>query len=264
MIIIVCVKQVLNQPMFDFNPNLNTIKREQTVLVNNPNDLGAVEVGLRIKEAYGGEVTVLSMGPKQCIANLRDILSLGADRAILLSSPAFAGADTLATSYTLAAAIRKIGDFDLVITGRQSLDGETGQIGPGLAEHLNIPHITNVGKDVNVDGKRGIITVQKRHEKGIWKLNCEIPALLSVSKNIIEHRCATLINKVTANKVEILVWTEADLKVDLKRIGLAGSPTKVINVYKYPVKKINSKKYVFIKDQEQVLRLFNKLLKGAL
>jgi electron transfer flavoprotein beta subunit len=261
--IIVCVKQVLNQPVFDFNAKLNTISREQTVLVNNPNDLGAVEMGLRLKEAYGGKVTVLSMGPKQCIANLRDILSLGADRAVLLSSPAFAGADTLATSYTLAAAIRKIGAFDLIITGRQSLDGETGQIGPGLAEHLNILHITNVGKDIKVDRQRGIITVAKWHEKGVWRLNLEIPALISVAKNIIEHRFATLINKITANKAEIPVWTEADLDVDPQKIGLAGSPTKVMNVYKYPVKKTNREKYIFMDDRDRVLRLFNKLLKGA-
>jgi electron transfer flavoprotein beta subunit len=257
--IVVCVKQVIRNPMDASETKENTLKRDSAILSNNPNDLGAVETGLRLKENYHGTLIVLSMGPPKCIANIREVLSLGADKAILLASPRFAGADTLATSYTLAAAIQKIGAVDLVITGQQSVDGETGQTGPGLAEHLNLPHLSNVGAILETDESTGVIIVEKITDQGFLRLRSPLPVVVSISKKLIDHRRPKLKGKLAANRADVAIWTEADLKLDCDKIGLNGSPTRVINLCNCE-QKHDLQIFDFHTNQESVYRLFENVL----
>lgn len=230
--IVVCVKQVVQNEANDFDPAVHSVLREQITLANNPNDLAAVEMGLGLKERYGGSLVLLSMGPRNCLAILKEALSLGGDAAILLSSPCFAGADTMATSYTLAAAVRKIGNVDLVLTGQQSVDGETGQTGPALAEHLNLPYLSGINQVLEVNEAHRWMTVEKLNENGSWRLKAAFPRVLSLSKKMIAHRKPTLKGKLAASRAEVLVWNEADLELDCEKAGWKGSPTKVVQLVK--------------------------------
>ena len=151
--IVVCIKQVPDSTNVRINPETNTLMREGVASIINPFDAYALEEGVRLKEKHGGKVTVISMGPPQVEAALREAISLGADETVLLSDRAFAGADTLATAYTLAAGIRKLGGADLILMGRQAIDGDTGQVGPGVAENLGLPHVTDVRKIESIDAE---------------------------------------------------------------------------------------------------------------
>ena len=200
----------------------------------------AIEEALRIKEKHGGKVTVMSMGPPQVEAALREAVSLGADRAILLSDRAFAGADTLATSLTLAAGVRKIRQeeepVDIVFMGKQAIDGDTGQVGPGVAEHLGIPHITDIRKieEIAVGDDETVITLERLLEDGYVRLKSRCPVVLTVVKEINEPRLPSLRGKMNAKKAEITVWSAEDVEVDPKVIGLNGSPTQVIKIFSPP------------------------------
>jgi len=226
--IIVCVKQVPDTLEVNINKETNTLIREGVDSVINPFDLYAVEEGLRLKEQYGGMVTVLSMGPPQVVDTLRQALSLGADNAVLLSDIGFAGADTLATSYTLARAVEKIGHFDLVICGRQAVDGDTAHVGPSLAERLDIPHISCV---IRIDEVTDEYMVTGRMtEDGTEKVKLSLPGLITVSKGINEPRPPSLRGKITAARSDITVWSAQDINADEDRIGLKGSPTRVVKM----------------------------------
>ncbi len=226
--IIVCIKQVPDTLEVNINRETNTLIREGVDSVINPFDLYALEEGLRLKEQYGGMVTVLSMGPPQAVETLRQALSLGADNAVLLSDIGFAGSDTLATSYTLAKAVKKIGRFDLVFCGRQAVDGDTAHVGPSLAERLGVGHVCCVMKISEVGD--GNMTVERMTEVGIERIKLSLPALITVSKGINEPRFPSLKWKVNAARSEIEVWFAQDIGADENKIGLKGSPTRVVKM----------------------------------
>jgi len=176
---------------------------------------------------------VLSMGPPQVDAALREAISLGADEAVLLSDRAFAGADTLATAFTLAAGIRKLGGADLILMGRQAIDGDTGQVGPGVAENLGLPHVTDVRKIEGIDAE-GTIVVERLLEEGYLRLKTKLPMIMTVVKEINEPRLPSLKGKLAAKKATITVLAAKDLELDPVRIGLNGSPTQVMRIFTPP------------------------------
>jgi len=227
--IIVLIKQVPDTTEIKINPETNTLIREGVPGIINPFDMYAIEEGLRIREKLEGEVIAISMGPPQAEEALREALSLGVDGAILLSHPAFAGADTLATSYTLAQAIRRLSPYDLIFCGRQASDGDTGQVGPGVAEHLSIPQVTFVRRIEEIDSKQAV--VQRMTEEGYDVIQTPLPALLTVVKEINEPRLPSLRGKLRAKKVDIPVWRLDELGVKEEEVGLSGSPTQVLRIF---------------------------------
>lgn len=227
--IIVCIKQVPDTTDIRIDPKTNTLIREGVPSIINPFDTYAIEEGVRLKEKYQGKVTVISMGPPQVEDALREAISLGVDEGVLLSDRAFAGADTLATSYTLAEGIKKIGKFDLIICGKQAMDGDTAQVGPGIAEKLNIPHVTYVRKIEEIGGN--YIQVERLMEEGYEVIKMPLPALITVVKEINEPRMPSLKGKLKAKSAQIITWDAKDLEAEENRIGLQGSPTQVIKIF---------------------------------
>lgn len=227
--IIVCIKQVPDTTEVRIDSNTNTLIRDGVPSIINPFDMYAIEEGLRIKEKLGGKVIVLSMGPNQVIEALKETIALGVDEAVLLSDRKFAGSDTWATSYTLSKGILKIKEFDIILCGKQAIDGDTAQVGPGIAEFLEIPQVTSVRK-IREIGKDYII-VERLTETGFDVIKSKIPVLLTVVKEINEPRLPSLKNKMKSKKYQPIIWGFNDLSVDEKNIGLDGSPTKVIKIF---------------------------------
>jgi electron transfer flavoprotein beta subunit len=227
--ILVCIKQVPDAKDVRLDPKTNTLAREGVESIMNPFDRHALEEAVRLKEEYGGEVTALSMGPPQAENVLREAVSCGADHGVLVSDRAFAGADTWATSYTLGKAVETLGKFDIVLCGKQAIDGDTAQVGPGLAGRLNVPYVTCVQKVRTVDG--GKIRVERMMDDGFDVVQLPFPALLTVVKDINEPRVPSLKGKMKAKKIEIRKLTAKEIGADEKCIGLAGSPTRVVNVF---------------------------------
>jgi len=227
--IVVCIKQVPATTRVQLDPRTRTIIREGVELMLNPFDAYALEEALRLREANGGTVSVMTMGIPGAAMLLREALAIGADQAILLTDRRFAGADTLATATTLAAAIHKLGVVDLILCGRQAIDGDTAQVGPELAEKLGIPHATAVTKIEEVNA--GMLTCQKMIDEGYARLRVQLPALLTVVKEINTPRFPTLAGFRRAQKSDILIWKAEDLEIDPAHIGLEGSPTQVIATF---------------------------------
>ncbi|MGI6657636.1 MAG: electron transfer flavoprotein subunit beta/FixA family protein [Desulfobulbus sp.] len=227
--IIVCIKQVPDAKDVRLDPKTNTLAREGVESIMNPYDRHALEEGVAIKERVGGTVTALTMGPAQAESVLREAISCGADSGVLVSDRAFAGADTWATSYALFQAIRSLGEFDLVLCGKQAIDGDTAQVGPGLACRLNVPFVTCVQKTRQVDDS--FIEVERMMDDGYDVLRLPLPALLTVVKDVNEPRVASLKGKMRAKKASIRTLSAADIDADPQCIGLAGSPTKVVRVF---------------------------------
>ncbi len=227
--IVVCVKQVPDTTEVKINPETNTLIREGVASIINPFDMYAVEEAIRIKEKIGGTVTVLSMGPPQVAESLKELIGMGVDDAVLLSDRAFAGSDTLATSYALAKGIEKIGDAQLIICGKQAIDGDTAQVGPEIAEKLGIPHLTYVKKinEINEDQ----ITLERMNEDGYERVQMPLPALLTVVKEINEPRLPSLKGMMRAKKAEVPVWSAEMIGADPSKIGLKGSPTWVKRIF---------------------------------
>jgi len=230
--IIVCIKQVPDTTQVQIDPETNTLKREGVESIINPFDMYAIEEGVRLKEKLGGKTTVITMGPPQAENALREALALGCDEAILISDRAFAGSDTLATSYTLAMAIKKIGDFDFIICGKQASDGDTAQVGPGIATHLDVPQVTYVKKIEKVEDNTAVI--ERMTEEGYDVLSTSLPCLITVVKEINEPRLPSLKGKMKARKYQIPVWKAVDFYAEEARLGLAGSPTWVGKVFTPP------------------------------
>ena len=233
--VVVCIKQVPDSAQIRVHPVSNTIMRQGVPAIINPYDLYALEEALRLKDRYGGRVTVLCMGPSQADAALRKALAFGADDAILVSDRAFAGSDTLATSYALAAAIGRIQQdipVDLVFTGKQTIDGDTAQVGPGIAKRLGLQLLTYVAKIDSLDLPNRRITVQRRAEGGVQVLQTQLPCLITVLDGINEMRFATMDDMFRAARHPLTIWnkTEAGIQ-DLSKIGLKGSPTVVAKVF---------------------------------
>jgi electron transfer flavoprotein beta subunit len=229
--IAVCLKQVPETTEVKINPQTNTLMREGVASITNPFDEFALEEGLLTKEKYGGEVHVMSMGPPQAIEILKNALAVGADKVYLLSDRAFAGADTLATAYTLAKTIEKIGGVDLVICGKQAIDGDTAQVGPGIATRLGIPQLTYVAKVREIDPAKKKIVVERMMENGREVVECSLPVVITVMKDINEPRLPSLLGIKKAAKATIPTWTAKEIDVDENRVGLKGSPTWVWKVF---------------------------------
>ncbi|OGI06361.1 MAG: electron transfer flavoprotein subunit beta [Candidatus Margulisbacteria bacterium GWF2_35_9] len=233
--IVVCIKQVPDTNEVKINPETNTLIREGIPSIINPFDENAVEEALRIKEKCGGKVTVISMGPPQVESTLRDTLAMGVDDVLLISDRAFAGADTLSTSYTLGKTIEKyLSDYDLIIFGKQAIDGDTAQVGPGVAEYLNIPQMTYV---VEIDEvSKDTLTVKRELEEGYEVVTSKMPAAITVIKGINEPRYPSLKGKMKAKSAQVKIINAADIDADPERIGLKGSPTWVSKIFTPPAK----------------------------
>ncbi len=224
--IVVCIKQVPATQDVVIDPETKRLKREGVESVMNPFDLYALEEAIQLVEQLGGEVIALSMGPAQAQASLREALYCGADRAVLLCDRAFAGSDTWATSYALACAVDKIGDVDLVLCGKQAIDGDTAQVGPGVAAHLDWAQATYVSSVRTADERR--LTLTRMNEEGHDVLEVDLPAVLTVVKDINTPRVPTLKRCRQAVGMEIPVMTAADIGADTTHLGLSGSPTQVV------------------------------------
>jgi electron transfer flavoprotein beta subunit len=235
--IVCCVKQVPDTTQVKIDPETNTLIRAGVESICNPYDLVAVEAAIQLTEKYGGRVTVISMGPPQAESALRECLSLGATEAILLSDRAFAGADTLATSYTLSQAITKINaaeSVDLVICGKQAIDGDTAQTGPGIATWLGYTQLTYVSEIKGIEN--GNITVRREVEGGCEIIEGRLPALLTVELELSSIRYATLPELVRAQRQEVKLWGAKEIDALPERLGLKGSPTSVREIFAPPVR----------------------------
>jgi electron transfer flavoprotein beta subunit len=226
--IVVCIKQVPDTAEVRINPETGTLIREGVPSIINPFDLHAIEAGLHIKERIKGSVIVMTMGPPQAETALRDAIAMGADEAVLLSDKVFAGSDTWATSFTLSKAIQKIG-ADIIICGKQAIDGDTAQVGPETAEFLNIPHISYVRKIEEITDNS--ITVQRLMDDGYDVVESAFPVLLTVVKELNEPRLPSLKGKMAAKKAVIQKWGQKDIMADESDLGLKGSPTQVKNIF---------------------------------
>ena len=230
--IIVCIKQVPDAKDVRLDPKTNTMAREGVASIMNPFDRHALEAAVQLKESCGGTVTALSMGPPQAEAVLREAISCGSDGGALVSDRAFAGADTWATTYTLGKTVGKLGGFDLIICGKQAIDGDTAQVGPGLAHRLNIPYVTCVRKIVACENNT--LRLERMMDDGFDEVEVDLPALITVVKEINEPRVPSLKGKMRAKKIEIPVYTATEIGADPTCIGLPGSPTQVQRVFSPP------------------------------
>ena len=230
--VVVCIKQVPDTTDVKIDPTTNTLIREGVASIVNPFDMYAIEEALRLKAKLGGKVTAVSMGPPQAESALREAIAMGVDEGVLVTDRAFAGSDTWATSYTLAMAIRKIGPFDLILCGKQASDGDTAQVGPGIATHLDLPQITYVRKIEEIDGNR--IVAERLLETGYEAVEAPLPCMLTVVKEINEPRLPSLKGKMAARKAVIAKWSAADIQAEKNKIGLDGSPTKVVRIFTPP------------------------------
>jgi electron transfer flavoprotein beta subunit len=234
--IVVCIKQVPDSAQIRVHPVTNTIMRQGVPAIINPYDLYALEAALRVRDEVGGEVTVLTMGPPMAEDSLRRALSFGADRAVLLTDRHFAGSDTLATSFALATAIKKVGDTwgspSMVFTGKQTIDGDTAQVGPGIAKRLGLTQLTYVSAIRELSLKSQRIVVERRAEGGTQVLSCEMPVLMTMLEGGAEIRRGSLDDALRAARASIVKWSAADAGIeDLAKCGLKGSPTVVKKVY---------------------------------
>lgn len=257
---VVCIKQTPATTNVQIDPKTGTLKREGVAAAINPFDEYAIEEAVRIKEKMGGEITVITMGPPQAVEALRDAISRGCTRAVHLCDRKFAGADTLATSYSLSMGIRKIievyGKVDLIICGKQTNDSDTGHVGPGIAAWLDIPHVAYVRKVAEITNE--YIVVHRMMEDGTDVIKMKLPALITVVKEINEPRLPSLKGKMEAKKANIPVWTVSDINADERMVGLPGSPTIVAKSFNPPPKKGGE----FIdgsSTEEKVEMLLNKL-----
>ncbi len=229
--IIVLVKQVPDTTEVKLDPKTGSLIREGLESIINPDDRHALEAAVSLKEAHGGNITAISMGPHQAIDALSEALGMGADEGILLSDKAFAGADTWATSITLGKAIEKVGDYDVILCGRQAIDGDTAQIGPQVADHLQLPQVTYVCEIEQI--QKDSMIVKRRLEDGFERVQCNLPALLTIigELNTPRHPLVGSLIDACKEKAPIKVWNAADIGVQTRDVGLEGSLTHVIKTF---------------------------------
>lgn len=232
--IAVCVKQVPDTSEVKIDRETGTMVRDGVPSILNPFDGYAVEEAIRLKEKHGGSVTAVTMGPPQAAEVLRHVVAMGVDEVMLLSDRAFAGADTWATSYTLGLGLRKAGQLDLIICGKQAIDGDTAQVGPGIAVNLGLPFVAYVRKIVDVAD--GVMKVERLIEDGYEVVEVKLPAVITVVKEINTPRMASLKGKMKAKKLDIAPLGAEALGALPENIGLAGSPTKVVKIFSPPPK----------------------------
>lgn len=226
--IIVCIKQVPDTTEIKINPVTGTLIRDGVPSIMNPDDKGGLELALRLKDSHGAHVTVITMGPPQADTMLREALAMGADRAILLTDAKFAGSDTLATSYALSGLLRKL-EWDLIVAGRQAIDGDTAQVGPQIAEHLGLPQITYVAGLEPAAG--GMLRIKKETEDGYHLLEVATPCLLTVLASAYRGRYMSVGGIVDAYRKEVEIWNSSMIDVEEQWLGLKGSPTRVVKSF---------------------------------
>jgi len=235
MFVIACIKQVPDTTEVKMDPETGTLIREGIPSVINPSDINAVEECLKLKDLHDAKVAVMTMGPLQAEEALRDLLAMGADRAILLTDRAMAGADTFATSYTLSTAIRTLeneeGPADLLFFGKQALDGETGQVGPGVAARLGIPIITYTTRIVKLDPQQRVVVAVRRADDMTETVEVPMPAAISVVENVNRPRRAAIEGILRAQRAEVSFWNGASINADPAKLGLPGSPTIVKKMF---------------------------------
>jgi electron transfer flavoprotein beta subunit len=232
---VVCIKQVPDSAQIRVHPVTNTIMRQGVPTIINPYDLYALEEALRVRDAFGGTVSVITMGPPMAEAALRKALAFGADRAVLMTDRIFAGSDTLATSYVLSHGIMRLAaeaPVDIVFAGKQTIDGDTAQVGPGIARRLNLNQLTYVEKIDRLDPDADEIVVHRRAEGGVHVLKTELPCLITMLEGSNSIRFASMDDMFRAARAEVTVWSAADAGIeDQTRCGLRGSPTVVRKVF---------------------------------
>jgi electron transfer flavoprotein beta subunit len=258
--IIVLVKQVPDASEVKINRETNTLIRDGVPSIINPYDRYAIEEALRLREKHGGKVTAVTMGPPQAVEALKEAVSLGVDDVVLLSDRAFAGADTWATSYALSQGIRKIGSFDLVIAGKQAIDGDTAQVGPETADMLGIPFVAYIRKIEQVES--GTMVAERLMDEGYDVVETSLPALITVVKEINEPRVPSLKGKMKAKSLKVTAWTAADIGSDVNKIGLRGSPTQVVRIF--PPTPRGQREILSGTVEEQVATLATKLKEQSL
>ncbi|WP_404331306.1 electron transfer flavoprotein subunit beta/FixA family protein [Mesobacillus maritimus] len=236
--IVVCIKQVPDTKIIKINPKTNTLDRRSAPAILNPYDAHAVQEAVRIRNKVGGTISVLSMGPPQAVAIIKKSIEIGADRGYLISDRAFAGADTLATSYALSKALEKIKletPIDMVVCGKHAIDGDTGQVGPGIARRLDIPPVTNVIEVIEVNDREKKVVVKRKQMDGYQVIEAGLPCLLTVEKEVNEIEYAPMPNMIRAARYEPVIWSVNDLHdVDKTQLGLKGSPTIVGKMFAPP------------------------------
>jgi electron transfer flavoprotein beta subunit len=228
--IIVPIKQVPETNAVKMDEETGTMIREGVEAIVNPLDLYAIEIAIRLRERHGGEVVTVSMGPPKAVKAVREAVAMGVDSGVLISHKAFAGSDTWATSYVLASAIRTLGRYDLIVCGERATDGDTGQVGPGIAAWLDLPVATYVGRIDDVDDSR--CRVHRLVEDGYEVLEVALPAVLTVVKEIADPRLPTLRGKQKAKRCDIPTLTPDDMDVQAENLGLNGSPTRVVRIFR--------------------------------
>jgi electron transfer flavoprotein beta subunit len=226
--IVVTIKQVPETSNVKMDPETGTMIRSGVETVVNPLDLYALEAALRLKETYGGTITAITMGPPSAEKALREAIAMGCDNGALVSDKKFGGSDTWATSYTLAQAIKTLGDFDLILAGERATDGDTAQVGPGIAAWLDLPLATYVTQ-IKVEPKIGLL-VERLMEEGYQQLEVPVPALITVVKEIGFPRLPTLRGKIASKSAEIKLLNTENMELDPGSLGLKGSPTKVVKI----------------------------------
>ena len=235
--IVVCIKQVPDTTQVRIDPETNTLVREGIPAIINPFDLHAIEVGVQLKERYGGTCAMVCMGPPQAVEALQKALSFGADEGVLLSDRALVGSDTLATSAALAAAIRKLDEqqkVDLVLCGKQTIDGDTAQVGPGIATRLGFSQVSYVGRVESVDLDKRTVRARRILEGAEEVVEAPLPALLTVLKEAGEPRYAALPAVIKGLRTSIPVWGIGNMDISPQEVGLAGSPTQVRRIFAPP------------------------------
>lgn len=235
--IIVCIKQVPDTTEIKLNPETGTMIRDGVPSIMNPDDKGGLEMALNLKDQFGAHVTVITMGPAQADQILREAYAMGADRAIHLTDKRFAGADTLATSNALAGALRML-EYDLIVTGRQAIDGDTAQVGPQIAELLDLPQVTYVE---DLQFANGTFTIKKANEEGYQIVQVETPCLITVLASANEPRYMSVNGIMTAYQKEVEVWGFDNISVDETKLGLKGSPTRVFKSFSKGAKSVGQK-----------------------
>lgn len=257
--IIVCLKQVPDTAKVKFNRETNTLDRTGVENIMNPYDRQALEVALSLKDKEGAKVTVFTMGLPQATDILKEAIAMGADEGVLLSDRALGGSDTLATSLAIAAAIKKLGEFDLILCGKQAVDGDTAQVGPEIAEHLGIPQITGA---LSLSYKDDKFIVTRENENFAFTLACSAPLLVTVTKSEKEPRFASIKGKMKARKAQIPTLTVADIDVNLSEIGIKGSPTKVKKAFTPTPPEVKGEIITEEDADKAVDMLFEKLVKA--
>lgn len=263
--IVVCIKQVPDSREIRIDPKNNTLIRQGVPSIVNFYDMHGLEEALRIKDEQGARITVVTMGPPPAEKGLKECISLGADDAVLVTDRGFAGADTLATSYVVARTIRKIaetwGPVDIVFCGKQTLDGDTGQVGPGVACRLDLEQLTYVNKVASVDEKRRKVRVHRLLEDGIEVVETSMPVLITALKELNKVRRASLPGMIRAARYKPTVWTTADFPdLEKAKIGLKGSPTIVAKTWVPEIKAVKTHMITFDSPKAAAAQLADQLM----